>query len=110
MTPTERRFDAIYDIGCIACRKRGYSRPCQVQHLNLGGLAGQKQLGHSYTIGLCPWHHQAVKDFGYCSDEMRIKLGPSLAQQSKLFRETFGTDDELLAYQNQLIAERKAAA
>ena len=51
------RYLRIHEIGCLACRRRGWVRPCQVHHLNLDGKAGQKRRGDPYTIGLCPWHH-----------------------------------------------------
>lgn len=107
MTPTERRFDAIWEIGCIACRMAGYCRRTQAHHQNLGGHAGQKQLGDMQTVGLCPWHHQGHCDPGYCADEMTIKLGPSMQHQPVAFRERFGSDEKLLTYQNKLIEEWK---
>lgn len=107
MTPTERRFDAIWEIGCIACRKAGYYSRTQAHHQNLGAHAGQKQLGDMFTVGLCPWHHQGITEFGYCADEMTIKLGPSMKHQPIEFRKRFGSDEELLAYQNELIEEWK---
>lgn len=97
----QERFRMLLDIGCIACAPI-YNTP-EIHHL----LSGNKRRGHMFTIPLCPWHHR-----GYC--HMGIELmtkfwGPSLAHGSKKFRERFGTDDELLAKVNALIAERKAA-
>jgi hypothetical protein len=88
------RWSRFPAIGCLACRKEGLANPnTQVHHLNVGGKAGQKRRGHDFTIPLCPWHHQG-HGFG---------PGPSLAKQSKAFRAAYGTDDELLAWTNELI-------
>jgi hypothetical protein len=103
MTKTARRFSRIYQIGCIACMSRGlYLEPCQVHHLNTDGKAGQKRRGDDETIGLCPWHH--VGDPGKMTERTaRLIKGPSYAKQSRKFRETFGSDDELLETQNRYI-------
>lgn len=109
MTPIDWRFDAIWAIGCIACRKFGYpERRCQVHHQNLDEHAGQLQLGDSHTVGLCEWHHQGITTDGYCADEITIKLGPSMKHQPIEFREKFGSDEQLLQYQNELIEDFRA--
>lgn len=104
----ERRFSRIREIGCLACRKRGWYSSPDVHHLNLGAHAGQKRRGDEATIGLCPYHHRSVTvlpmGLAYRS------LGPSLAREPNEFRRTFGTDDELLAEQNQLIEEYESMA
>ncbi len=103
------RFEALKELGCIACRKRTvihamHCGPAEIHHLNLGGKAGQKRRGHDYTIPLCAWHHRGK---GYdpmmLSFMLPLDIGPSLAKQSKAFRERYGTDDELLAEVNKLI-------
>ena len=103
-----RRFDKLYRIGCIACRihEMVYRYP-EIHHLNLGGKAGQKRRGHQFTIPLCSWHHQGTVDLGWNSVEMVQKHGPSLAKQSRRFREVFGSDDELLEQTARLIEEGK---
>lgn len=99
------RWDKLYGIGCIACKKFGYHTYPEIHHLNLGGKAGQKRRGHDYTVPLCSWHHQGSVRLGYNSLGMAQKYGPSLAKQSKLFRTVFGTDDELLEQTNKAIEE-----
>lgn len=106
MTPAarQRRFQRIYETGCIACRQRGYfAQPCQVHHLNLGQHAGQERLGDEHTVGLCPFHHVGEPLPGMTRDWTRERLGPSMALEPVKFREIFGTDDVLLAQQNELI-------
>jgi hypothetical protein len=100
----ERRFALMHDIGCICCRRRGIrDQGIEIHHLNLDGKAGQVRLGHDYTIGLCHWHHQGGIPPGVSNREMVETFGPSL-KTSRAFREEFGDDDSLLAYQNELIA------
>lgn len=83
-------------------------QPCQVHHLNLGGKAGQKRRGKKFSIGLCPWHHQGQPIMA-TEAQTRAALGPSLAHESRAFRQEFGTDDALLAEENELIKQRMAA-
>lgn len=95
------RFEAIHRTGCVACRKyRGLVAPAEIHHLTCGGRHGQKRRGHQFSIGLCPWHHRGVG----VAVELEARLGPSYARTPRLFRETFGQDDELLAFQNELLA------
>lgn len=105
MTRVERRFQDIYIIGCVACRMLGWFQPCQIHHLNLHGRAGQKRRGDQFTIGLCPWHHIGQTGGERKRKDMERIFGPSLALSSIKFRAKFGTDDQLLEYQNELIAE-----
>lgn len=105
--PAKRRFDRIYDIGCIACIQADRFSQCQAHHLNLDGKAGQVRRGDRYTIGLCPWHHQGQAILGRTVVHMTATLGPSLAHNSRAFREMYGNDTELLAIQDDLIAARE---
>lgn len=100
------RFEAIHRTGCVACRKRGQVSHAEIHHLTTGGLHGQKRRGHDHTIGLCEWHHRGVG----VRAELEPRLGPSYARDPRRFRETFGRDEELLAYQNDLIASMEEAA
>lgn len=101
-----QRYRRIQKIGCIACRKLGYDSPAEIHHLNQGGHAGMKRLGNQFTIGLCPYHHRNHPGPS-TRRAMEEIYGPSLAGASKRFREKFGTDDELLALQNELIGSRE---
>lgn len=55
-TAAESRWmDAIVAYGCIACRLDGMApRPTCVHHILRGGV----RMGHLFTLGLCPGHHQ----------------------------------------------------
>jgi hypothetical protein len=100
------RYQRIWDLGCICCSKRGWYSPCEVHHLNLDGKAGQKRRGDEYTIGLCKWHHQGKLSVLTRGASLEL-LGPPLTD-SRAFRRTFGTDDELLDEQNRMIASAEA--
>jgi hypothetical protein len=104
----ERRFRLIGEIGCLPCRKRGWYTVPERHHQNFGAHAGGKRLGDEATVGLCRWHHQGKPPEGMTRLQAERIMGPSLALQPIRFRETFGSDDELLAEQNELIesAER----
>lgn len=103
------RFGHILEHGCIVCRKNyRLRRAAEIHHLTVGGHHGQRRLGHDFTIGLCSWHHRGVNAFGSVKLG-RAAYGPSYALEPKAFRERFGNDDSLLAYQNQLIAKQEAA-
>lgn len=106
----ERRFQRIYQIGCLACRKRGWFNECQAHHLNFDGKAGQKKLGDEYTIGLCPWHHVGEPLSPMTAQQCRRCLGPSLKLESSAFREKFGDDESLLTEQNALIESYERGA
>lgn len=103
MTPTKadrKRFDAFRRIGCIACRTEGLPiTPADVHHL----LSGGRRRGHRYTIPLCAWHHRAVT-FNGEREDMTLTAGPSLANGSRAFHARYGSDAELLAYTDDLIA------
>lgn len=98
-----KRF-AIVKAECIACRKRGYpDTPADAHHLLSTGRHGNgKRRGDEATIGLCKWHHVGNPE-GRNEATLFRMLGPSYFKHARQFREVFGSDDELLAEQNQLI-------
>ena len=101
------RDSCIRDIGCIACRIRGYAgTPCEKHHLLTTARhgTGKRRGGHA-TIGLCPWHHRGRSAVGSDSGRFRAMCGPSYADEARAFRAEFGPDDVLLAIQDELIAQ-----
>jgi hypothetical protein len=80
-----------------------------VHHLNFDGKAGQARRGDEYTIGLCPYHHVGEPIYGMSVEQCRDVLGPSLKLHSRAFRDEFGSDDDLLARQNELIERAERA-
>lgn len=97
----DRRFAALRNLGCLTCPGCGQ---VEIHHLNKGGHAGQERRGDEFTIPLGKWAHRGEPRFGYTASEMEQEFGPSLARQSKAFREKYGDDDFLLAKANRLIA------
>lgn len=104
-TRAEReRHDAIREIGCIASRLAGRGKVlCEVHHLTIGGKHGAPRRGHRFTVGLSSWHHRGIAPDGWTGQRARLVLGPSYAKEPRAFREEYGDDDRLLAYQDQLV-------
>lgn len=103
------RFERIREIGCLAClQDRRYSVP-EINHIAEGGRrrgkqrGGGRHQGHSNTYGICGWHHRGVTPDGWSTAYAEAHFGPSMARNPRAFRERFGSHDELLARQNQLI-------
>lgn len=108
------RLVTIKKLGCICCMlnmqmwmpvpSRG---ACEAHHLLSGGL----RRGHDFTIGLCAWHHRAVPIMQPpIGVTMGVHIyGPTVATGSKPFHAMYGTDDELLAFQNALLDAARAA-
>ncbi len=96
-----RRMERIVELGCIACRKEGIQQPAEVHHLLDGGV----RRGHSFTVALCAWHHRGQLYLMHDTDGMTDNFGPSLFVDSRSFHATYGSDEELLTYQNQQLTE-----
>jgi hypothetical protein len=105
----EIRFKVIQEYcGCLCClietQNPGYE---DIAHTTIEHVTDRgRRLAdpHQATIGLCPWHHQAVPWNGLTKKEMGLILGPSLAQGRKLFEERYGDEVEvLLPLQDQVI-------
>jgi len=67
--------------------------------------SGNLRRGHAFGIGLCPYHHRGVPDYGLRSADMRKLAGPSLMDGGKTFAAAYGTDDELLALQKRILGK-----
>ncbi len=103
----EIRDIAIREIGCIIAHKLGLGFvPCEKHHLLTTGLHGNgKRRGEAYTVGFNPWTHQG-KPFGEWDKARCFEVcGPAYAKAPRAFRELYGSDEELLAYQNARIRE-----
>lgn len=105
-TTQKRRWDVMRELGCIACRANHApmwrcSMNVEMHHL----LSGGRRIGHEATIALCHWHHQAKRfpstTSGYSQQAMLY--GPSLEREPRRFHEMYGSDESLLATQNELI-------
>jgi hypothetical protein len=94
------RFEAIRDLGCIACSIEQIPQPNQTEIHHL--LSGGRRRGHAYSIPLCAWHHRGETSPGIKPSAMTACHGPSLRLASRDFHETYGSDDKLLAQVNEL--------
>lgn len=102
------RLERITRGECICCainRRIGYATAafggCDAHHL----LSGGRRIGHDATIGICPWHHRGVKPYDAMTDaEASRTFGPSLAHGSRPFHDVYGSDVDLLAQQNEVLA------
>jgi hypothetical protein len=98
--------DAIREAGCLIARICGLGwTPCELHHLTVGGKHGQKRRGQDFVIGLNPYSHRGVPFNGMTLEQCRELFGPSLAREPRAFREAFGSDDALLAKQDELLKE-----
>lgn len=92
----KRRWSRIVELGCVACAMDGnLSVPPDIHHLLSGGV----RIGHSATVGLCPWHHRGVGNI----EQLTKERGPSLAHNTRDFEERYGTPSELLEIQNEML-------
>lgn len=117
--PTQAEADRIVRCKsgpCVACELWAQHPDCPQGFRgayiddNGGGdyhhlLSGGRRRGHMFGVCLCPWHHRAVLDWGMTHEEMRDLYGPSLAEGSKRFHETFGNDQALLDKQAEILGE-----
>lgn len=84
----------------MACLIEGVVGQCghpEYNHI----VEGNRRVGHHFGYCLGSWHHRA--DAPYPASEMAEVHGPSLARGSKPFHARYGTDQELLDKQADLI-------
>ena len=99
----KRRFEAIVEAGCCACRQAhpDWLRPVEVHHLLDGGV----RRGHAFTVALCSWHHRGVPHQGFTQKAATDFFGPSLALDGKAFKKAYGDDESLLRFTELLIRD-----
>ena len=101
--PEEQRFDQIQERGCVPCflearlsGRRWEPEPCDIHHTN-----GKDN--HLETYGNCPWHHRGVPKNDARPSAMTITHGPSLAVNPGRYRARYGTEADLLSYQDVML-------
>lgn len=72
---------------------------CDYHHTKSGNV----RRGHANGFGMCLWHHRGIA-FNGDAKATRTAYGPSLMDGSRLFHETYGSDDELIELQTKLIS------
>lgn len=92
MNKAERdHLQRVAELGCITCHLHlGVFSPAEVHHLRAGCGAGQRA-SHYRTIPLCPPHYRTG---GY---------GIAIHAGQKVWEETYGTEESLLAQVNNLL-------
>lgn len=115
-TPTKAeaaRIVAAKEGPCMACLRlaaEGLLLPrevvigCDYNHAKSGNI----RRGHMYGYALCTWHHRRHPREGVSMAGMRERYGPSLMDGSRLFHETYGTDDELIEQQTYVLEHETA--
>lgn len=110
------RWDRMRTIGCIACLLNEidhelarvprcamvpHSGNQEIHHLTSGG----RRLGHDHTICLCRYHHEGdhLPRYNVGYKETVRTFGPSFGQGRKPFAAMYGTDVQLLDYQNLML-------
>lgn len=78
---------------------------CDYNHTKSGNV----RRGHAFGFALCTWHHRRHPLGGNSFATMREVYGPSLMDGSRVFHETYGTDDELIEQQTAVNDLRQAA-
>lgn len=112
---------------CIPCLAGVIAGVIEPHHACTGGNDGQHDLpdmeynhtksgnmrrGHAFGFATCIWHHhgsQQLHALGMSYDKAYARWGPSLFDQAKVFHFVFGTDDELIELQTEVLAQREAA-
>ena len=94
-------------LGCLCCLRLGLAHDedgpmVEAHHLLSGGI----RRGHSFTVGLCAWHHRGrLTVAGWTLGMHREFLGPSLAEGSVPFHDRWGSDEDLLEQQEALLEQ-----
>lgn len=91
-------------MACLIRERKGLGAcdydGCDFHHFKSGNI----RRGHAFGVGLCAYHHRGHPRDGYRSTEMRAYFGPSLMDGGKAFREAYGSDDELMALQDEILS------
>lgn len=108
-TPTSAEAERIVaaKVGpCMAClAPELVVIGCDYNHAKSGNV----RRGHLFGYALCAWHHRRHPLEGNTFAWMRAIYGPSLLDGSRVFHETYGSDDELIEQQTYVIEQRRAA-
>lgn len=71
--------------------------------------SGNRRRGHFFGFALCVWHHRRHPVEGKTLSQTRVIYGPSLMDGSRVFHETYGSDDDLIEQQTHVNELRRGA-
>lgn len=101
-----RRCKEGHCVVCVAWLRSGKApegfEPClhgDFDHKKSGNI----RRGHMFGFCACKWHHERHPWEGWSTKQTRDWFGPSLKDGSRLFHLTYGSDDDLIALQHELI-------
>jgi hypothetical protein len=92
-------------MACLVLSERGdmddgwVVHGCDYNHTKSGNV----RRGHMQGYALCVYHHRRHPIEWLTLEGTRAKFGPSLMDGSRLFHETYGSDDDLIALQTQVL-------
>lgn len=97
-----RRIEILkFEVGCLACHRLGFpGTPADYHHAR---HRPPEVRYHEWGYGLCPWHHRGMTSMH--PDKLEFALGASLARNKHAFHRRFGTESELVALADRLLAE-----
>lgn len=106
-TPTKAEAHRMVEAKfgrCIPCLAWALAGHMPIDDVMQGGdydhkKSGNVRRGHSAGFCSCKWHHVRHPGEGWTFPAMRAHFGPSLLDGSKLYRDAYGTDDELIELQ-----------
>lgn len=114
MTAAEsERVEAAKTTACIPCLVWARLGRMPMEHVATcvgydHSKSGNIRRGHDKGFGSCNWHHQRLLPTGWTFAGMTEHFGPSLMDGSRLFHDTYGSDDELIALQDELLGAKAA--
>jgi hypothetical protein len=127
-TPVQAaRMTAAKNGPCIPCLSGVMGGVIEALHACRGGYDGQHERpmmeynhtksgnirrGHGFGFATCLWHHhgsQQLHALGLDYETAYARWGPNLFDQAKVFHFVFGTDDDLIELQTEVLNQREAA-
>lgn len=99
-------------ICCLILHERGELERdmvvigCDYNHAKSGNI----RRGHRFGFALCRWHHERHPWGEFTHRQMAVIYGVSLKDGSRLFHETYGSDDALIAKQDEILGSDGRAA
>jgi hypothetical protein len=101
---------AAKEGSCVPCvvrcaegllRVEAIATGCEYHHCKSGNL----RRGHMHGFAACDWHHRGIPVEGLGEARTREIWGPALTDGSALFHRTYGSDDELIRLQVDMLTE-----